>query len=328
MTKLIDIANELNISVSTVSKALNDSGRVSQQLRTKIKQTAERMQYYPNESARTLKTRSSTMIGVIMPDITNIFYGKLLKEIDRAARQKGYTVIYCDSCENLENEREYFNILTSKNVCGMIIATSCINSLYNSLEDSANIVFIDSMPSENIKQPFISIDNHKAAYMLTEYVLSKNLTDLLMISGHQIDTTTTARVRGFIDCMSDHGLDGKSRVIECQHGYAGGKAALDQILYRGKPRAIIADNNFLAYGAISSIRNHRLRVPDDIALACFDSIDDFDTMFVKLTSVIQPIERIAGRAVEIIINHVEKNAVREVNQRIFLDYTFNEGESV
>ena len=73
MTKLIDIANELNISVSTVSKALNDSGRVSQQLRKKIKQTAERMQYYPNESARTLKTRSSTMIGVIKMCIRDRF---------------------------------------------------------------------------------------------------------------------------------------------------------------------------------------------------------------------------------------------------------------
>lgn len=328
MAKLVDIAKELNISVSTVSKALNDSGRVSQELREKIKQTAERMQYHPNESARTLKTNSSTMIGVIMPDITNIFYGKLLKEIDRVARQKGYTVIYCDSCESLENEKDYFNILNSKNVCGMIIATSCINSLYDELDENENIVFIDSIPSENIKQPFISIDNHKAAYMLTEYVLSKGYRNPMMISGHQIDTTTAARVKGFVDCMSDHGFDGESRVVEGEHSYAGGRTALDHILAGEKPDAIVADNNFLAYGAVSSIRNHGLSVPEDIALVCFDSIDDFDTMFVKLTSVIQPIELIARRAVEIIVNNNEKKPEKEMNRCIFLDYTLNEGDSV
>ena len=328
MARLVDIAKELNISVSTVSKALNDSGRVSQKLREKVKETAERIQYYPNESARTLKTNSSTMIGVIMPDITNIFYGKLLKEIDREARQKGYTVIYCDSCENLENEKDYFKILSSKNVCGMIIATSCINSLYDEIDENENIVFIDSIPSENIKQPFISIDNYKAAYMLTEYVLSKNYKDLCMVCGHQIDTTTAARVKGCVDCMSDHGFDGQNRVVEGEHSFAGGKAALDSILAGNRPDAIIADNNMLAYGAISSMRNHGLQVPEDIALVCFDSIDDFDTMFIKLTSVIQPIELIARRAVEIVANKNEKKDDPEKNNRIFLDYTLNEGESV
>lgn len=328
MAKLVDIANELNISVSTVSKALNDSGRVSQKLREKIKQTAQRMHYYPNESARILKTKSSTMIGVIMPDITNIFYGKLLKEIDRAARQKGYTVIYHDSCESLENETDYFNMLNHKNICGMIIATCGLNSFYDELDENENIVFIDSIPSEKIRHPFIAIDNYQAAYFLTEYVLSQGYRDLMMISGHQIDTTTIARVRGFKDCMSAHGFNVAHRVVESDHSFSGGRSALDRILQNAKPDAIIADNNFMAYGAISSIRNHNLQVPGDIALACFDSIDDFDIMFVKLTSVMQPIELIAQRAVEIIVNKNEKRESSETENRIFLDYTLNKGDSV
>lgn len=328
MVKLIDIAKELNVSVSTVSKALNDTGRVSEKLRQKIKETALRMHYYPNESARSLKTNSTTMIGVIMPDISNIFYGKLLKEIDKAARRRGYTVIYCDSCESLENEWDYFNILSSKNVCGMIIATSCINDLYDGLGEGENVVFIDSAPSENIKQTFISIDNYAAAYTLTEHVFSKGYLDLTMISGHQTDATTAERVKGFIDCVCAHGMDGQRRVMEAEHSYAGGKTAMDLLLDSGRPEAIIADNNFLAYGALTSIRNHGLKVPEDIGLACFDSIDDFDTMFVRLTSINQPIEDIAQRAVNIIVDNIEKDAITNESRHIFLNYTLNEGDSV
>ena len=327
MVKLIDIAKELNVSVSTVSKALNDTGRVSEKLREKIKETAVRMHYYPNESARSLKTNSTTMIGVIMPDIANIFYGKLLKEIDKAARQRGYTVIYCDSCENLENEKDYFSILSSKNVCGMIIATTCLNDFYDSVGAQENIVFIDSTPSKHVKKPFISIDNYAAAYTLTEHVFSKGYRDIMMISGHQIDTTTEERVKGFMDCVCAHGYDGRNRVIEGEHSYGGGKAAMDQILAGNRPRAIIADNNFLAYGALSSIRNHGLAVPNDIAIACFDSIDDFDTVFIKLTSINQPIPEIAQRAVKLIVDQIESNDAAPESQKIYLNYTLHEGKS-
>ena len=103
---------------------------------------------------------------------------------------------------------------------------------------------------------------------------------------------------------------------------------MDRILAAEKPDAIIADNNFLAYGALSGIRNHGLRVPEDIALACFDSIDDFDTMFIRLTSVIQPIERIAHHAVELIVSHNEKTDAAGASNRLFLEYTLNEGDSV
>lgn len=328
MTKLVDIANELNISPSTVSKGLNDKGRMSAKLRKKIKDTAERMQYHPNEFARSLKTNSTTMIGVILPDISNIFYGKLLKGIDNTARQRGYSVIYCDSGENLKHEKEYYDFLSEKNVCGMIIATAGLNDIYDNAPEESNIVFVDGMPSADIRHPFITIDNYVAAIELTEYVLEKGYNDIYMICGHSVDTITKDRVLGFKESLEKHGIKSKNRVIECEHSFDGGKKAMEELIKHHKPEAVITENNFLAYGALSAIRSSGFSVPDDIAVACFDGLDDFDTMFIDLTAINQPIENIGRKAAEIVIERNEKQDFDKEISKIVLGYTLYKGNSI
>lgn len=328
MTKLVDIANELNISPSTVSKALNGKGRMSQKLRKKILDTAAQMQYRPNEFARSLKTNSTTMIGVILPDISNIFYGKMLKGIDSVARQRGYSVIYCDSSASLEQEEFYYEFLREKNVCGMIIATAGLNHIYDETPADENIVFVDGKPSEDLKHPFITIDNHEAAYNLTEYVLSKGYRDINMICGPSVDTITKDRVNGFIESMENHGLSDKNKVFECEHSYLGGKNTMKAILAEHKPEAIITENNFLAYGALSTIRSEGLSVPNDIAVACFDGMDDFDTMFIDLTAINQPIMDIGRKAAEIVIARNENPSLDIGDTKVLLEYTLYKGNSI
>ena len=327
MVKLCDIANELNIAPSTVSKALNNKGRISPKLRKKITETANEMNYHPNEYARGLKTNKSTMIGVILPDIVNIFYGKMLKGIDNAARENGYTVLYCDSGENLHNEKWYYEVLKSKNVCGIIVAPAGISTIYGDVGMDENIVFIDSMPQKNVRQQVITIDNYKAAYELTDYLISRNYQRIGMICGAIQDTTTQDRVVGFTECMKAHGLESQGKVTVGQHSFEGGKAVMEALLKEELPEAIITENNFLAYGALSVIREHALRVPEDVAVACFDGTDDFDTMFINLTTVIQPIEEIGRKAVEQIISRNEGENGDLSNQKINVPYLLRIGDS-
>lgn len=327
MVKLYDIARKLNIAPSTVSKALNGKGRISSELREKIMDLANEMNYHPNEYARGLKTKKSTMIGVILPDISNIFYGKMLKGIDNAAREKGYTVLYCDSDENLNNEKSYYELLSSRNVCGMIIAPAGLSDIYSNVGIDENIVFIDSMPQEDIRQQVITIDNYKAAYELTEHLISRGYTRSCMICGTISDTTTGDRVRGFEDCMKVHGLEDQAQVVTGQHSFEGGKTMMASLLSGQRPEAVITENNFLAYGALSVIREKGLRVPDDVAIACFDGIDDFDTMFINLTTVIQPIEEIGRGAVELIICRNEGQPIRTDSNKIIVAYTLHIGDS-
>ena len=327
MIKLIDIAKELNIAPSTVSKALNNKGRISPELKEKIVQTAERMNYHPNEHARGLRTNQSTMIGVILPDISNIFYGKLLKGIDNTARENGYSVLYCDSGENLQTERSYFDILDTRNICGMIIAPAGISGIYSQISPDRNIVFVDSMPERRTAFPVVSIDNYQASYELTQHLIRTGYRDIRMICGQASDTVTEDRIHGFRDCCRANGLPGNPEVAIGKHSFEGGKSMMAKMLTGKKPEAVITENNFLAYGALSVIRNSNLKVPGDIALACFDGNDDFDTMFINLTTVIQPIEEIGRRAAECIIRKNEGQTAPDEPKRVLVDYTLHIGDS-
>lgn len=327
MVKLYDIAKELNISPSTVSKALNNKGRISPALRKRILEVADQHNYHPNEYARGLKTNQSTMIGVILPDISNIFFGKLLKSIDSTAREHGYTVLYCDANEDLANEKSHFDVLSSKNVCGIIIAPSGISDIYSNVSAQQNLVFIDTMPAENMQHPVITIENYQASYELTEHLICRGFKKILMLSGTQTDTTTIERIRGYEQCMHLHGLSAGARVCAVRHSFEDGKRFVNELLKTDQPEAIITENNFLAYGALSALRSHGLRVPEDIAVACFDGIDDFDTMFVNLTTVIQPIEKIGRRAVELIIARGTNAADACTGGKEVVDYTLRVGDS-
>ncbi len=327
MVKLTDIARELNIAPSTVSKALNNTGRVSPELRKKVIQRAEEMNYSPNENARGLRTNKSTMIGVILPQIINSFFGKMLREINHAAREYGYSVFFCDSELDVEKEKYYYELLQSKNVCGMIIAPAGISDTYKDVSRKENLVFVDSIPSYEVSQPFVTINNYEAAEKLAEHLIGKGYRSIYMICSDIQDIVTGERMNGFLDAMWKTGCADGAKIARGAQSFEGGKKMMEEILRNGKPDAVIAENNFLAYGALSSIAAHGLSVPDDIALACFDGVDDFDMMWIDLTTVVQPVDVIGKKAVEMIVAKNESPGREPEPSRITVEYAFRPGNS-
>jgi DNA-binding LacI/PurR family transcriptional regulator len=327
MVRLTDIARKLNVSPSTVSRALNNKGRISPKLRQLILDTADEFQYQPNEYARFLKTNQTTTIGVILPDISNIFFGKLLKGIDATARNCGYSVIFCDSDEALENERDYYDMLKSKNVCGIVVAPAGVSDIYSDAGPDDHIVFIDSSPSGNSRHPVITIDNYRAAYELTEHLVSLGRRRMDIIAGPRCETSANDRVRGFLDCLLAHGLPTEGHVFECEHDYDSGVETMRKILSLHKPDAIFTENNLLAYGAFSVIRANGLTVPNDISLACFDASDDFGMMSIAFTTILQPVAEFGRKAVELIVGMNDAQQAYDGPMEIIMEYSFQRGQS-
>ena len=165
---LKDLANYLGLSVSTVSRALNNKGRMNEKTRAQIIQAAQELQYIPNASARSLKTNSNSIVGVLLPDISNIFYTKLLQAIDSELNKAGYGMLFCNTDDNLEKEKQYIEMLLSQNVIGTIFAPTSANPAYEQENFFKNIIFIDNMPSlSRTDYNFIGIDNIRAGYELT-----------------------------------------------------------------------------------------------------------------------------------------------------------------
>lgn len=324
---LKDIAEKVNVSVSTVSRVLNDKGRVSNTIRTKILETAREMDYRPNEMAQSLKTKKTSIIGVIVPDITNIFYARLLKGIEELVRNRGYSVIFCNSDENLENEQMYYRLLKSKNVCGMIIATAGTNDIYDDANILDPIVFVDNMPTLSRDFDSVAIDNIRAANELTQHLINKGYRSIATITGPLDETTAVERLQGYKDCLRKNGYQyEESNVFVGDYRYRGGYRCMMRILKgESKPTAILAQNNLLAFGAMVAMRENNIKVPDDIAIACFDAVDETNLIYPQLTCIVQPIENIGATAVQMIIDKIENRRMKNIKN--ILDFQFSEGES-
>lgn len=216
-TTLKDIADHLNLSVSTVSRGLNGKGRMSKEVREKIRDTAEKLNYQPNEIARELKMQRSFTIGVIIPDVSNEFYSRLLKSIDQELWNIGYSIIICDTDEKTEREQHYFELLKAKKVSGMIISPVGKSDIYDqsSEEELKTCVFLDNEPGiQGGKYAFIGIDNCKAAKELTEQLLDAGHTEIAIVVG-DLTETTLFRATGWIS----GGLKGKSDNAERRMGF-------------------------------------------------------------------------------------------------------------
>ena len=127
---LKDVAEEVGLSVSSVSRVINNTGRISDEKRKAVFEAAKRLNYTPNANARELKKQTSSTIGVIIPDITNSFFVRMLKSIDLRLWEQGYNIIFCDTDESVERELEYYQLLKEKNVAGIIVSPASRSMIY------------------------------------------------------------------------------------------------------------------------------------------------------------------------------------------------------
>ncbi len=325
-----DIAEYLNISPGTVSRALNGKGRIGESTRRKVYEVAEKLKYVPNEIARSLKMKKTSTIGVIIPDATNIFYSIMLKSIDKSLLKKGYNILFCDSDENIERETEYFELLKGKNVDGMIIVTSGENSIYKDEETLSNIVFVDNIPAIDRDFSYVTIDNMKAAYDLTQLVIDNGHKDIAVVCADLSETTGYDRLEGFKKCIKDNGIEyNPDKIYKGSFRYQTGYEAAGKIL-KGKkyPTTIFAQNNVQAYGVVKRLSESSINIPDDISIVCFDAIDQTGMMSPKLTSVMQPVEEIGERAVKCILDNIDNDDTELEVSRNILGYKINLGKSL
>lgn len=327
---LKDIAAEVGLSVSSVSRVLNNTGRVSEENRRIIFEVAKQMNYTPNANARELKKKTSSTIGVIIPDVTNTFFVHLLKCIDMRLWELGYNIIFCDTDENVERERAYYQLLKEKNVAGMIISPASKSEIYEEETENINCVFVDNEPYMTEKPySFVSINNLKASQELTQRIIDAGYRDIAMITGKLDETSSNQRLVGFQTCLSENGIELTSdRIYFCDCRYKGGYEIVEQMIKENcLPECIYAHNNAEAYGAYAALRKYNIDVPGRVALVCFDGMDPILLQHSNISGVLQPIDEIANVAVQIVLDNLHQAGPTKYNRRL-LDYIPYEGETL
>ena len=335
-TTISELAKELGVSVSTVSRALNGTSVVKEDTRQMVLEAAEKYCYVPNEIARSLKKSSTKTMAVVLPDISETFFGTIVKEIDRVVSGQGYMLILADTHENADNEKKYLDMLYTRRVDALVLATvDCSGSTVRRfMESGAPVVFIDNVPDLQ-ELDAVTIDNRQASRMAVECLAAHGHRRIAVIAGSEKETTGVDRLAGYEEAMAERNIPVDRKLVAYgNYKWESGYLQMKRLLALRKENpfsAVYAISEKMTYGAMRAIAESGLRVPEDISVVGFDIHQVGMEPRQKITSVRQPEVEIGRRVGELLLRRLADLGEKEDqagHRRLLLDPFLEEGETV
>ena len=309
---LKDIAEETGLSVSSVSLVLNGRpNRISEKNRQKIIETARKLNYRPNQNAVSLITKRSRVIGLVMPDMTNMFFAQIAKGAESRSRELGYSLILCNTNDSPEKDVDYINVLLSQGVDGILLVSSYRPGGESSDYDPEKehllekpVVLIDRRAvgcpiGEKVSGVFA--DNEVGGYLATKHLISLGHTKIGCITGPLGAASAKNRLFGHIRALQEAGLPfDRSLVREGDFHTDSGFVMGEQLLNKGVT-AVFAGNDMMAYGVYRAAGKMGLKVPDDLSIVGFDDLKFSEIVEPPLTTVRQNSREMGRNAVDKIV---------------------------
>lgn len=307
-----DVAREAKVSIATVSRVFNSSGSVSEETRQRIRVVAERLRYMPHHGARSLITRRTHLLGVILPEVYGEFFSELIRGIDLSARKHGLHILVSGSHGNSDEAAAAIRVMQGR-VDGLLAMLPTVDAqfLSTSLPSSMPVVLMNT-PQSGQHDSSVLIDNFGGAGELVRHLVGKGYRRIAFVAGPDSNFDARERLRGYATTLASLVPDAERQVIEGdfteESGYQAGKriAAMAR-----RPDAIFAANDSMAIGCLFALREAGLKVPTDIALAGFDDIPIARFVNPPLTTVrvrIAELGELALRRLVHAISHPDSRA--------------------
>lgn len=307
---LKDLALELGVSISTVSRALNDHPDISPEITQKVKKLAAEMNYTPNPLAMGLLKQATRMIGVIVPDLVTHFYSSIISGIEAVAEEKGYYVLIASSNESLRKEINAVDNLLKTRVEGLIVClsqeTKSFEHFDRLIKNQIPLVFFDRVCRTG-EVSSVVVDNVKAAQKITEHFYKSGARRIAYIAGPEHLNISEERTTGYLSGLKKCGLNFQPELlVKCNLSTKDAMKATAQLLeLPERPDAIFGINDTVAFAAMKEIKRRGLRIPEDVALVGFT--DEFHSTVVDpaLTSITHPTFEIGQEAARLFFRSVE-----------------------
>lgn len=275
-TTLKDIAKRLNLSVGTVSKALKNYPDISQSTKDRVHALVKELNYKPNSFAQNLRNRESKIIGLIIPQIVHHFFANIILGVTEAAEKKGYLVIVLESAESYEVEKKHIDLLIKRNVDGLLLSLADNTIKYNHINDIIKmgmpIVLYDKI-SKSIDCNKIVIDDRKAAFNATKYLIDSGCKKIAHIRGALKPQTTIDRFLGYKNALKAHQMEfDDSIVFESQDlSFEDGKKFAKEIVANKEIDGVFAFTDLLAAGVLKGLQECGVNIPGDISVMGFSN---------------------------------------------------------
>ncbi|HEY2039605.1 MAG TPA: LacI family DNA-binding transcriptional regulator [Edaphobacter sp.] len=328
-----ELAKLAGVSSGTVSNVISGSTKVSERSRQKVLEAIRVLNYQPNLIARSLKTNRTRTLGIVVPDITIPFFPKIIRGAECAARERGYFLIVLDSEGSPERESEMFALLRAQRVEGMLLVTASGEELtpekWHALSSAFPVVCLDRLPV-SLDVDSVCVDDCGAAEMAISYLMGCGHKEIAVVTGPLTLRNEQERVRGYRQALQKGGLPIQRPLIWngsfeqdevarlCQNG---------MLRPTGRPTALFATNGVTGLAALRSLYSIGLSTPKDFAFITFDEITAEDFFRPGITSVVQPTFDMGYRAVEVLLDRIEKGKDGGRRSRVRLPATLTVRES-
>lgn len=305
-----DVARLAGVSVSTASMALNNKKGISEETRMAVMEAAKSLNYRPNKNAQSLKMDRTSTVGLVVPEIINPFFSAIVESVREEVESCGYTLLLGISGQQIGKEHKYVDEFISRNVDGIIIVPIIgipqdLSHLYSLRSMGVPFVFLTTK-YDGILADCVMTDLYKGEYLVTKHLLQTGHRKIFIIAADRKLELSSMRINGYISAFREMGVEYKEEWIyetvpDFKHGF---EAARDIVVK--KPDAIITINDILALGVLKFLKEASIKVPEEISVAGYDDLLYASLAETPLTTVRQPIEDMCAKAVELLVNRIEK----------------------
>jgi DNA-binding LacI/PurR family transcriptional regulator len=311
-TTILDIARELNVSKSTVSRALKNHHSIGAVTKKAVLDLAKKYNYHPNNIAYSLSKKSTKTIGVIVPLLSHYYFSTVISGIEELAYKEGYKVIICQSAESYEREVIVSQTLLSSKVDGLIVSISreTNNSDHFKVYKQKNvpIVFFDRVCAD-LDVSSVVIDDYQGAFNAVEHLIKEGRRRIAHFAGPPMLKISLERIKGYKDALKKYGIPfDENLLIDCGSGLEqeNGSIAAQAMLDAGiKPDAIFAVCDPIAIGVMTTLKKNNIKIPEEIGVVGFCDEPIATVIEPPLSSLVQPAFKIGEISVELLLNQIK-----------------------
>ncbi len=327
MATIKDIAKETGLGLATISKYLNNKNILPEN-KILIEKAIDKLNYKLNPMGRALKTNKSNMIGIVIPELANLFTTTIISDIEDALKHKGYGVIVADCRSDETIEREKIEFMLTRQVDGIIHVpvSSASKNLKIVAKNNIPTVVIDRK-IDGMNCDFVGVDNVGAGEKAVNLLVEKGHKKIAIIAGPGSISTAKERLDGYINCLKKHGIKlNKDYIMHADYTIESGYKAMKELILNNRDiTAVFVSNYETSVGAMIAINELGVKIPKNLSIVGFDSIELSKVMSPKLTIISQPMNEIAKKAAELILSRLEKNGP---TTSIILDSFVEHGKSI
>lgn len=311
--KIIDVAEAAQVSVATVSRTLNNNDRVDPELAQRVRDAAVRLGYRPNAVARNLRRQGTQVWALLIPDINNPFYTAVARGVEDAAQEAGFSVLLCNTDEDMAKEQRYLEVAVQERVAGVILTPRATDTDISSLlTTTIPLVVVDRQLDQPVD--FVTAATYEGAVAATEHMLRQGWHRPACITRPLGTATTEQRRLGYTDVVRRHGLPEIVRYVPFHN------SGLDVIsaLFAGedRPDSLLTVDSMLALGVMSGLKRLKIRIGNEVGLVSFDDSAWAPVVEPPLSVIVQPAYEMGVAAAQLLVSRIRGEAPKQRQQLI------------